>query len=282
MLYDLSRRQRMTLAASLRLQHRLFLHTLGTLLPGEISIEPSGNVLNVFCGPGIWAIDLALINTKLNIVAIDPDPQMLHLARADARSANVAAITFAPYTLSQTLPYHESSFDLIYIQDVPGAVTLPQWTTLLAELMRILRPGGWLYLTTLEPGPTSSVAADTLLSRQRDILLVQQQQKQHEPSFMPAVLYPRLLSEAGYSDVAYTLTPVDLGNQAGSFGHNYTLILLPAHLRAAHFLVAKQQITQNEVDKLFAQIRADAQDTHYCSTGMIIEVIARRKGMQNG
>lgn len=281
MLYDFSRRQRMTLVASLRLQHRLLLHTLGTLLPGEFTIEPTGNVLNVFCGPGSWAIDLALSNEKLNIVAIDLDPQMLQLARADAYSANVASITFVPYMFSQSLPYQDSSFDLIYIQDAPVAVTFPQWTALLAELLRVLRPAGWLYLTTLEPGPTSSVAADTLLSRQRDIFLVHQQ-RQHEPLLTSSVLYPHLFSEAGYSDVSYTLTPVDLGNQAGSFGHNYALILLPAHLRAAHFLLAKQQMTQNEVGRLLTQIRLDAQDTHYGSAGMIIEVVARGRGRQNG
>jgi ubiquinone/menaquinone biosynthesis C-methylase UbiE len=106
------------------------------LVAAVIAAEP-GRILEVGCGWGELAAWLAEA-TGAEVVATDLSPRMVELARENGVAAEVADV--------QALPFPEASFDvavaawmLYHVPDLPKGI---------AELARVLRPGGRLVAMT--------------------------------------------------------------------------------------------------------------------------------------
>ncbi|MGI9116929.1 MAG: methyltransferase domain-containing protein [Gaiellales bacterium] len=95
-------------------------------------------VLDIGCGPGIYARDLAQRGAR--VTAIDSAPAMLAAAEAEARAAGVA-IELATGDAS-ALPFPDASFDAAVLVQVIEYV--PDAVGALREIARVLRPGGRL------------------------------------------------------------------------------------------------------------------------------------------
>lgn len=103
--------------------------------PGEIGLD-------VGCGPGMLLQSLAeAVGSQGHVVGIDSSQSMLRLA--GARCEGLAQVQLREGSATQ-LPVEDSSFDfvtcvqvLLYVEDVPRA---------LAEIFRVLRPGGRVYI----------------------------------------------------------------------------------------------------------------------------------------
>lgn len=57
--------------ARLLLQGRLMSQNMGGLLPEGIELEKVHNVLDMACGPGGWAIDVAFENPEMQVTGVD-------------------------------------------------------------------------------------------------------------------------------------------------------------------------------------------------------------------
>jgi SAM-dependent methyltransferase len=65
---------------------------LGAVLAGELGLDGTVHLLDVGCGPGVLAVQLAALVER--VTALDPDADMLEQARAHAASSGVARIEF--------------------------------------------------------------------------------------------------------------------------------------------------------------------------------------------
>ncbi len=273
----LSAVEAMAEATHLRQLHRLFLRQSCRLFPITVPGEEAQRVLDITCGCGAWAIDLAKAYPQIAIIGLDSDVQLIRIASENARIANVPNVHFAPYTLGKRPPYPLASFDIIHMQRPITRIPLQAWPALLLELRSFLRPCGYIILSDFEIGPNSSPASLHFLHLLRETL----QQAQCSISsdsrpFTPAVFFPRLLRQADYADVHYTLTPIDLGKQQENQLHNQTILHLFANASAAHFLVRQGVLTQTEMHELLAQIRHEVQDIGFCGTGMLITTVGQK------
>lgn len=101
------------------------------LLPEE------GRVLDVGCGPGHVAMELAA--TGLDVIGIDLDPAMIERARAKAPGSDGRPPSFDVGDVA-TMPYDDDSFDLVV-----STLALHHWSDpepALKEIARVLEPGG--------------------------------------------------------------------------------------------------------------------------------------------
>jgi ubiquinone/menaquinone biosynthesis C-methylase UbiE len=109
-----------------------------------------GQILDVGCGPGHLANRLAR-DHGLEVTGLDLDPTMIERARANAEQA-VAADRRPIFVVGgvAALPFPDRSFD-----QVVSTLSMHHWadaTAGLAEMDRVLRPGGRALVWDLRPG----------------------------------------------------------------------------------------------------------------------------------
>lgn len=121
---------------------------------GRLLVEHRHDVLDVGCGPGLDA--LALATYGLSVRAIDLSPEHVRLASEGGIDAQVAPV--------QQLPFPDDSFDAIWCMSVLMHLPDPDLDAALAEMARVLKPGGIAAIGTwggadtegLNPGDTMS------------------------------------------------------------------------------------------------------------------------------
>jgi ubiquinone/menaquinone biosynthesis C-methylase UbiE len=121
-----------------------------TMLPAARLVKFAGitsgmHVLDVACGTGVAAIPAARIGAK--VTALDLTPELLDRARFNAGLAGVE-IEWHEGDVEK-LPFADSAFDAVISQF--GHIFAPRPAMALAEMLRVLKPGGTIAFSTWPP-----------------------------------------------------------------------------------------------------------------------------------
>ena len=264
-------------AASLRFQHRLFHRELGTLFPSTLSLRSISHVLDLSCGPGSWLLEVVHTYPHIKGVGVDQKSDLIQSACEAVHLAGTTSASFRAVEHYEQLPYADESFDFVHVQHSRAAIAPKAWPLILREVTRLLRPGGLIHFLDFEIGPTSSAAINTYMK------YVHAAHKREERGFSlrsriltSAILFPHLLTEAGFKDIKYTLHAIDIGNQVGNPGKDYILAVLAEDKNISSYLVKAGVVTQTEIESLIAKMYHDAQWLKYCATGMLISVVGMK------
>lgn len=146
-----------------------------------------GVLLDVGCGTARWALP-ELVGTKvLRYYGVDPALPMLRLADKRAeRSSKASAVTLV-HSQAERLPLGAATVDAALSS--LGLQFVPDHAAALAELRRVLRPGGQLFL-----------AAPALGLRDRYDRRHRERERKDHP--LDRDLWPGQLAAAGFTDVA--------------------------------------------------------------------------------
>src|SRR5215471_7459689 len=109
------------------------------------NVRAGQNVLDVGCGTGVVAITAARIGAGVR--GIDLTPELLERARGNARIANVE-IEFREGD-AEALPFEDAVFDVVLSQF--GHMFAPRPEVALAQMLRVLKPGGTIAFATWPP-----------------------------------------------------------------------------------------------------------------------------------
>lgn len=128
---------------------------MATLLPAREGLR----VVDLGCGPGVSTIELARLRPGDSLVGLDRAGRMLGEARRRLRAARLPAqhVTWVRADASQ-LPFATSSVDALTGHSF--LYLLPDQRVALAEMWRVLRPGGWVVL--MEPNARPSAPRQVL------------------------------------------------------------------------------------------------------------------------
>jgi ubiquinone/menaquinone biosynthesis C-methylase UbiE len=123
-------------------------HALALRWIESMELAPGARVLEVGCGAGQTAVELARRGFRVH--ALDAVPEMLELTAAEARAAGVTNLTAALGDV-HALELSDESFDVVIALGV--LPWLHAEAPALAEMARVLRRGGWLLVTADNRAP---------------------------------------------------------------------------------------------------------------------------------
>jgi SAM-dependent methyltransferase len=124
-------------------EQRLNSYWLGKLPEVTKRLQNGGRVLDVGCGAGRAAVEIAKAFPKCEVVGLDPDAASIGKARANAAQAGVAdRVTFVAKTAGELDP--GGGFDLITTCDCIHDFAAPQRT--LRDIRKLLKPDGTLFI----------------------------------------------------------------------------------------------------------------------------------------
>jgi SAM-dependent methyltransferase len=108
-------------------------------------VRPADGVLDVACGTGVVAVTAARLGAR--VTGLDLTPELVERARENATIANVS-IDFHHGDVEQ-LPFEDEEFDVVLSQY--GHMFAPRPDVAIAEMLRVLRPGGTIAFSTWPP-----------------------------------------------------------------------------------------------------------------------------------
>lgn len=118
----------------------------------KAGLSAGGSALDVCCGTGDFALELArIVGEGGRVVGTDVSRPMIELARAKAGRRGMQGISFIAADTCE-LPFSDGSFDCVTVGF--GVRNLADLDAGLAEMVRVLRPGG--RLVCLETGEVRS------------------------------------------------------------------------------------------------------------------------------
>jgi len=108
-----------------------------------IDLQPGQRVLELGCGAGHTLVRVAA-RADVTIDAVDALPEMRRTATRRVRLAGCGRrVTIQAADFTAALPFAEATFDRVYGESVIAFHEPEQVARLLAEVYRVLRPGGW-------------------------------------------------------------------------------------------------------------------------------------------
>jgi len=238
-------------------QDHHFTRAMGGLLPEIPDLSAIHRVLDVACGPGGWALELAQLHPHIQIVGFDISAHMINYANAQANASGLDNAHFEVMDVTQPLDFDDNSFDLVNARFLGGFMPVAAWPKAIAEFMRITRPGGVIRLTESEWRGTTSAAYEQSFS-----LTVQAAQRIGQifsPDGRYAGLTPivsRFLRDADCLHIKEVAHAINFS--AGTPSHrSVTGDFLIAAKLFQPFQVGMGVATQQEVDQLEQQMPAE-------------------------
>ncbi|CAG8461537.1 16222_t:CDS:2 [Acaulospora morrowiae] len=108
--------------------------------PVEQKLIEGSKVLDVGCGTGIWVLELSTEYLMSEFIGVDMSP----VFPIQIKPLNS---TFIKANVLHGLPFSSDEFDYVHLSFMNGCFTDDQWQNIvIPELIRVLKPGGWLEL----------------------------------------------------------------------------------------------------------------------------------------
>ncbi|MGY5776973.1 class I SAM-dependent methyltransferase [Rhizobium sp. LEGMi135b] len=112
----------------------------------QLPLKSEDRILDIGCGPGwFWAATVASLPQKLDVTLSDLSPGMVQEAVERCKTLPLGSVT-GERADAAALPFADSSFDGVIAMHM--FYHLPDPFKAIAEMYRVLKPGGFLAITT--------------------------------------------------------------------------------------------------------------------------------------
>jgi ubiquinone/menaquinone biosynthesis C-methylase UbiE len=234
------------------------------------------NILDLGCGPGGWALDVAFALPDADVEGVDVSRTMVNYANARAHSQHLLNASFGIMDLTKPLEFPDNSFDLVNARFLVAVLKRDMWPAFLSECTRVLRPGGLLRLTEVaDSSCTTSQAVNQLL----DLTMCAAYHAGYGFSEDHALsLLPRLLSlfrEYGYEQKKPVAHVIDYSAKTESWADTYHNIQIVGY-QMKPLLIKLGLISEEAFDELYQQALIDIQTDAFCGMGHFTTLLGQK------
>jgi ubiquinone/menaquinone biosynthesis C-methylase UbiE len=234
-------------------QDKLFTQAMGGLFPEQTpeTLASIKYLLDIACGPGGWVVNVAYQYPHIEAMGVDINRTMIDYANATARSQGLYNASFEVMDAKKPLTFESGSLDFINTRFIAGFMDQVSWPVLIAECIRVLKPGGVLRLSENEMGVSNSLASQTIQDYFYRILAAQKRTFSVDGRTTGIThMLGKLLSDAGFQRVGQRPYVLDASSGADlhvvtSKDYEISLALIKP------YLVASKMIEEAEFDRLY-------------------------------
>ncbi|RIB28945.1 S-adenosyl-L-methionine-dependent methyltransferase [Gigaspora rosea] len=99
--------------------------------------DPNTKILDVGCGSASWSFDMATKYPLINVFGLDISPNQ-------AVTIKPKNFTFIKANVLEGIPFEDDTFDYVFQRYLLGGYTKEKWPDAINEIVRVLKPGGFL------------------------------------------------------------------------------------------------------------------------------------------
>ena len=238
-------------------QDRFLTTHLGGVFSELQDVSTIHTVLDLACGSGGWALQVAETFPQMTVIGIDISASMVQFAQAQALVRGISNARFYVMDIRQPFTFSDNAFDLINARLLFGVLQRADWPSMLQECRRITRLGGILRLMEMEEMTSNAPANEHLISLFTTGLV-----RAHQ-SFSPdgrhlgiTPMLGKFLCDAGYQDINQTGRPIDYSYGAEAHDSAFQNIKLFLQL-VQPFLIKMKMETQEELDIIYQNALAE-------------------------
>ncbi len=173
------------------------------LAPAAIDLSACREILDIGCGPGEWAMEIARLSPASQVSGIDVSTLMIAYAQFCAQTEGITNTRFRQADARHALPFPEATFDLVHARLASAWLNTSTWSTVLSDYYRVLKRGGRVCCIEYE---NLGITTSTALTRYNTLAM--QALRQTRQCFSPegdhsgvTVMLPSLLQEAGFHEM---------------------------------------------------------------------------------
>ena len=258
-------------------QERHLTKSMGGLLAEQTDIEDMHDILDIACGPGGWALEVADRYTHIKVVGIDISQSMIEYARALAKAQKLKNVEFLVMDALKPLDFPNASFDLVNARFIQGFMSPHAWPALLQQCLLVCRPGGIIRLTEAETAITNSPASEKMAGMLA--LALKKAGRSLSPEGRNLGIVPmleRFLLDVGCENVQSKAHV--LSYSAGMEAHSgwYQNSMVGAQLLKPLF-IKMQVTTQEEFDQLYEQMLRELEAEWFCGIEFFLTAWGKKK-----
>jgi SAM-dependent methyltransferase len=201
-------------------------------------VDRPARILDVGSGSGQWGFDVCGELPDAVVVGVDLVP---------SKPGRPARYGFVRGNLLQGLPFADDLFDLVHQRLLVSGIPLVSWPALVAELVRVTRPGGWVELIE---GPWEFERAGPATRRLLGLVGGMLAARGLDTTTVVFDSLDRYLREAGLTGVARREISLPIGEWGGQVGSLMATDLRAGLTRVCELLQAQSLLSADEARDL--------------------------------
>ncbi|WP_376793980.1 class I SAM-dependent methyltransferase [Thermogemmatispora sp.] len=203
-------------------------------------IEQPRRILDVGCGTGQWAIELAQQFSQAEVIGLD-------LEQARNRSSAPPNYRFVQGDVLEGLPFEENYFDFVHQRLLILAIPLAAWPGTVQELARVTAPGGWIELVESSISPNDFVPCGPAMRQLLNWMGQLAALRGLDAQGVVMQSLERYLAEAGLINIQRHVLEWPIGDWGGRLGSLGALDLKEAARAVSAPVAARFGISEQEV-----------------------------------
>ncbi|MGE5333148.1 MAG: class I SAM-dependent methyltransferase [Nitrososphaerota archaeon] len=210
------------------------------------------DILDVGCGSGRWAMEMAALFPRARVVGVDivpPSSDTSSLGQGlDTRPNNYR---FIAGNILEGLPFPDASFDYVHQRLLITAIPRDRWPAVIQELVRVTRPGGWVELAECGAAQDGGSGYMALWQSWIDFLA------RRDVDFTMGKHIGQLLSSGGLVNVQQRVLNFPMGNWGGRIGRASATDCLAVGKALRAGVIAQNIVSAEQYDALYARTQRE-------------------------